>query len=115
MQRSANSHSNILILSGLALASLISAGSPAAAADRFDGPRTVRVGWRDLDLSSTEGVHAMHLRLRAAARVVCGDRDPRRLNERQQVARCKRDAYSRGLASIEIVTATPRRVTARVE
>jgi UrcA family protein len=102
------SRSKALVLSGLALASLMStaAFSIAEAADQFTQPRSVRVSWRELDLSRAEGQQALHRRLRNAVEIVCGDVNVRSLTERAHVARCRQNTLSRSLVQIGALTAS---------
>lgn len=70
----------------LAIALLVSSGlSPgnmARATDYGREPRSVKVLVRDLDLRTPQGVAALYLRLRNAARSVCGYTDSRLLEEK---------------------------------
>lgn len=72
------------------------AASPGAFAQ--DG---VAVSYRDLDLAQPEGVMALHGRLRAAARTVCGA--PEREEVRAHFARrdCYRQAIAQALGELE--------------
>jgi UrcA family protein len=71
----------------------------AQAGESADAPRHMVVSFRDLNLSSTEGIAVLYKRIKRAAQEVCGDWDSTRLSQIQSQS-CVNDAVSRAIAQV---------------
>ena len=79
----------------------VSLGSVAVAAhaDPADAP-TRTVHYSDLNLNTPAGVAALYNRIRYAAQLVCGDVDPRRLDEAASARACIDEAVFSSVAAV---------------
>jgi UrcA family protein len=88
----------------LPLAAALSFGGLAfsglASASTRDDPRTVVVKYGDLDLSTRNGVAALHSRLNRAAKQVCSPLDSRVLGLREQFDQCVADAVGNAVKTV---------------
>lgn len=64
-----------LCLTGVA-AALCTLATSGAIADSFNEPMRRTVSYAELDLSKQAGVEVLYRRIKDAARIVCGGRDP---------------------------------------
>jgi UrcA family protein len=76
-----------------------SVGVAQAAGPTDDVPHVV-VSYRDLDLSSPEGVHTLYARIAAAARQVCPMRDARSAQLLASYQECREAAIERAVHHI---------------
>jgi UrcA family protein len=83
----------------LSSAPLALVGAPAQAGESADAARHMVVSFKDLNLSSTEGVTALYRRIKGAAQQVCEAWDTSRLSQAQAQA-CVNAAVSRAVVQI---------------
>ena len=75
--------------------------APALASNPANGPRTMTVTYRDLNLSTVAGATTLYQRIKGAARLVCGD-EGRRFDEQRQWKSCYRGAIAGAVATVHI-------------
>jgi UrcA family protein len=75
--------------------------APALASNPANGPRTMTVTYRDLNLSTVAGATTLYQRIKGAARWVCGD-EGRRFDEQRQWKSCYRGAIAGAVATVHI-------------
>ena len=73
--------------------------APVLASNRANGPRTMTVTYRDLNLSTVAGATTLYQRIKGAARSVCGD-EGRGLDEQRQWRSCYRGAIAGAVATV---------------
>jgi UrcA family protein len=73
--------------------------APALASNPANGLRTMTVTYRDLNLSTVAGATTLYIRIKGAARSVCGY-EGRRLDEQRQWKSCYRDAIAGAVATV---------------
>jgi UrcA family protein len=88
------------------IATLLLTGACAAhAASPADGSATaapsVRVSYRDLDLTSRAGTRALYERISRAAHTVCDAHGARDVNTLAHSASCARESIARALAQVQ--------------
>jgi UrcA family protein len=88
----------LTLLGAAALAASALAGPAAAQAE----PSSVLVRVSDLDLSRPADAARLDLRLRNAAREVCGDADARNLSLSAQTSGCQAEAIARARAEVTL-------------
>ncbi len=81
-------------------ASALACDVPTAAAAPAAGARTVKVSYRDLDLTTAAGHRALVNRLNSAARKVCSEDGMRGLDARAASQSCERAALSQALYDV---------------
>jgi UrcA family protein len=77
-------------------AALLAASAPAMA-----GVKSRPVQYKDLDLSSAAGQQRLEARIKSAVKSVCGDPRAYSLAEKQDRARCQRDALESAMPKAE--------------
>ncbi len=77
-------------------AALLAASAPAMA-----DVKTKQVQYRDLDLSSAAGQQRLATRIKSAVKSVCGDPRALTLAEKQDLARCQREALESAMPKAE--------------
>lgn len=77
-------------------AALLAVSAPAMA-----DVNTRQVEYRDLDLSSAAGQKRLTTRIKSAVKSVCGDPRALSLDEKQDFARCQRDALESAMPKVE--------------
>lgn len=88
-----------LTLAGAAALAASALATPAAA-QLEQGSVLVRVA--DLDMANPADAARLDLRLRNAAREVCGDADPRNLSLAAQTSGCQTEAIARARAEVTL-------------
>lgn len=89
------------LLTGLGAAAL-AASALAAPAAAQDEQTSVGVRIADLDLSNPSAAARLDLRLRNAAREVCGEADARDLRFAEQTAACQKAAIARAKSAVAL-------------
>jgi UrcA family protein len=87
-------------LAAVAAASLASVAQFAQAADGLDGRTALTVHYSDLNMNTDAGVATLYNRIRHAAQQVCGDVDPRRLDEAAAAQTCVNHAIATSVAAV---------------
>ena len=91
---------SLLPVLGLITVAVLGAGN-ASAANPSDTPRSVRVIFSDLDLTTTRGAKALYARLKRASRTVCGmDYMTPQENISSGVHNCYRQALAGAVAKV---------------
>ena len=95
-------HASVLGASMLAaVAALAMVGPASAQSDDADGPLSVTVRYRDLNLASEAGAKAMFARIESAARRVCGEApDLRDLGRVAVYDHCRSDTVARTVRTL---------------
>lgn len=86
----------------LAGAAALAAAAPATPAAAQTEQSSVVVRVADLDVSNPADAARLDLRLRNAAREVCGDADPRNLSLSAQASGCQTEAIARARAEVTL-------------
>jgi UrcA family protein len=94
------------IVASLALSSAML--SVQANAMPADGPPSVTVSYRDLDLASASGERVLRRRVQYAAEDVCGVADPRNLSAMRPILACRKEAMAKAVPQVEIALAAAR-------
>src|SRR4051812_24847221 len=90
------------VVSKLTVAVALLVGSTAAfAAGPTADPLSTAVRYSDLNLSTTDGVHALYQRISSAARQVCPDIYSRDLGQALAGQRCQADAVAKAVSRID--------------
>ena len=84
----------------LVVGSGVGTGNVARATDYGREPRSAKVLVKDLDLTTPEGVAALYVRLRNAARYVCGYEATAMLEEKVALNRCVDAAIGNAVAQV---------------
>ena len=93
-----------MLIAGAALAAAVATClAPAAArADGIEVTESVRVHFGDLDLNTPNGAHLLYLRLKNAAKSVCGDEfEAIDLKDRGDIIDCQRDAIQHAVEHVD--------------
>jgi UrcA family protein len=88
-----------IVLAAVAAASVVSVAQ-FAQADSLDGRAALTVHYSDLNMNTDAGVAALYNRIRHAAQQVCGDVDPRRLDEGAAAQACVHHAIATSVAAV---------------
>jgi UrcA family protein len=84
----------------LAAAPIAMLASVAPANESADAPAHMTVSYADLNLDSDAGITALYMRLRHAARQVCGDWDTTSLSRGLETTKCINNAMSQAVAQV---------------
>jgi UrcA family protein len=86
-------------LAAVAAASLVSVAQ-FTHADSLDGRPALTVHYSDLNMNTDAGVATLYNRIRHAAQQVCGDVDPRRLDEAAAAQACVDHTIASSVAAV---------------
>lgn len=93
-----------MLIAGAALAAAVATflAPTAARADDLEETESVIVHFGDLDLSTPNGAHLLYMRLKNAAKSVCGDEyDAIDLKQRGDIVDCQRDAIQHAVEHVD--------------
>lgn len=94
---------NLLLIGAALAAATVTLLAPAAAhAADIEATSSVIVHFADLDLDSQNGAHHLYLRLKMAARSVCGDEDDAiDLSDRRNITVCQQEAIENAVEHVD--------------
>ena len=96
----------IKTITALGAAALAAFAFAAPAAASPAGEESVAVSYAGLDLSKPADAALLDVRLRAAAREVCGTADARNLSLSAQADACQKEAIARARADVQVAMRT---------